>query len=947
MIMENEKQVSTNWYELDVQTVLEKLDVKPGVGLSKEQVSGRQACMGKNVLQPPKKAGLIQKILHQLKDVSIIVLLIAVALSFLMAFNNGEGIVESFVILAVVVLNVILAITHEGRAEKALEALAKLNSPICVVMRDGVKQNIDTDELVPGDIIILETGNIVPADARLLEATGFFSDESALTGESEPAEKDAAITLSGNMSLGDQHNMIFTGCVVTAGRGTAVVTSTGMHTQMGQIAGFLRGSKLVKTPLQLRLDQLGKTICSIALISAFILMAIGLYGGAPFGHMLLIAISLAVAAVPETLSLIVTLSMTNGVQKMVKKHALIRKLPAVETLGNTSVICSDKTGTLTQNRMAVKQLWVCGGKPFADDVEFSEEQNFFLKRLAMVGNAAFEIDENGDKVYMGNATEIGILRLLNEKGYTVDKATHEYPRVAEIPFSSDRKKMSVILRDRESGGYIVLTKGALDRLLISSESASDLEDAQRVHDELAAKALRVIALAGKYVDTLPEDGNLAELEQDLKLHGLVGLIDPPRPEAAIAIAKAKHAGIRTVMITGDHAATAGAIAKDLGILEEGKQVLTGAQLAEISDTELNDTVKDFAVYARVTPEDKLRIVKAWQSHGDVVAMTGDGVNDAPALKVADIGIAMGKTGTEVAKTASDMVLVDDNFATIVEAVGEGRCVYESIKKTITFLLVCNMSEIIVMLYAQMAGWGILLTPVMLLLINLLGDGIPGINLAREESDPALMDNKPIRRNESFFKGDVLRVIIQQTIFCSIVVLIGYYIGASYTLYGTPASAGVGQMLAFLITSWTSVIHVFHVRSSKSVFKTPIKNNKPLVMGAILMLFVLAALVISPFNQIFGPDLSVIKLHGIHWIIAIVLSIVPTIMREICLLLNKLPIIEKHHDKINDLFAKIQKYITKIQVYLTKIQKHLLKIPKFIITKIRSKNNNDTPTTPIN
>ncbi|MDR2720033.1 MAG: cation-translocating P-type ATPase [Nitrososphaerota archaeon] len=927
--MENEKQVKTNWYELDAQTALEKLVVEPGVGLSKEEVSRRQGSVGKNVLQPPKKAGLLQKILHQLRDVSIIVLLIAVALSFLMAVNNGEGLVESFVILAVVVLNVILAIAHEGRAEKALEALAKLNSPICVVVRDRVKQNIDTDELVPGDIIILETGNIVPADARLLESTGFFSDESALTGESEPAEKDASITLSGNLSLGDQHNMIFTGCVVTAGRGTAVVTSTGMNTQMGQIAGFLRGSKLVKTPLQLRLDQLGKTVCGIALISAFILMAIGLYGGADFGHMLLIAISLAVAAVPETLALIVTLAMTNGVQKMVKKHALIRKLPAVETLGNTSVICSDKTGTLTQNRMAVKLLWVCGGEPFADDVEFSEEQNFFLKRLAMVGNAAFEIDENGNKVYMGNATEIGILRLLNEKGYSVDKATHEYPRVEEIPFSSDRKKMSVILKDKE-GGYIVLTKGALDRLHISSESASDLKAAQRVHDVLAAKALRVIALAGKHVDTLPEDGNLSVLEQDLNLYGLVGLIDPPRPEVAIAIAKAKYAGIRTVMITGDHATTAGAIAKDLGILEEGKQVMTGAQLAEISDAELNDTVKDFAVYARVTPEDKLRIVKAWQSHGDVVAMTGDGVNDAPALKAADIGIAMGKTGTEVAKTASDMVLVDDNFATIVEAVGEGRCVYESIKKTITFLLVCNMSEIIVMLYAQMAGWGILLTPVMLLLINLLGDGIPGINLAREESDPALMNNKPIKRNESFFKGDVLRVIIQQTIFCSIVVLIGYYIGAFCTVSNTTApSIGIGQTVAFIITSWTSVIHVFHVRSSKSVFKTPIKNNKPLVGGAILMLFVLAALVITPFNHIFGLS----DIGGIHWIIAIVLSIIPTMLREICLIIDKLPIVAKHHDKMNELFAKIQKYITTIQ-------KHLEKIPKFIITTLRGKNNNN-------
>ncbi|MCL1971137.1 MAG: cation-translocating P-type ATPase [Candidatus Bathyarchaeota archaeon] len=903
--MENGKQANNvNWYELDAQDALEKLDVKPGYGLSKEQVSERQACFGKNVLHPPKKAGLFQKVLRQLKDVSVIVLLIAVAFSFLMVLYNGEGLIESLVILSVVVLNVILAIVHEGRAEKALETLAKLNSFVCVVVREGVKQSIDAADLVPGDIVVLETGNIVPADARLLEVAGFFSDESALTGESEPVEKDALVVLSGDVSLGDRHNMVFTGCVVTAGRGTAVVTSTGVNTQMGQITVFLRGNKLVKTPLQLRLDQLGKTICGIALISAFIMMAIGLYGRASFGNMLLIAISLAVAAVPETLSLIVTLTMANGVQKMVKKHALVRKLPAVETLGNTSVICSDKTGTLTQNCMAVRQLWICGGESFADNVVFSEEQYLFLKRLAMVGNAAFELDENGNRVYMGNATEIGILRLLNEKGYGVDEVAHEYCRVAEIPFSSDRKKMSVVLKDKGSG-YIVLSKGALDCLLLSSEYASDLADAQRVHDKFAAKALRVIALAGKHVDVLPEDGNLADLERGLKLYGLVGLIDPPRPEAAIAIMKAKHAGIRTVMITGDHATTAGAIAKDLGILNDGEQVMTGARLAKMSDEELNDTVKNFAVYARVSPEDKLRIVKAWQFNGDVVAMTGDGVNDAPALKAADIGIAMGKTGTEVAKNASDLVIVDDNFATIVEAIGEGRCVYENIKKTISFLLVCNMSEIIIMLYAQIVGWGILLTPVMLLLINLLGDDVPGIGLAHEASDPELMNNKPVARNESFFKGDLLRVIIQQTLFCSIVVLIGYYIGAFCTVPGTTApSVGVGQTIAFIVTSWTSVIHVFHVRSSKSVFKTTIKNNKSLVTGAVLMLFILAVLVIAPFNYIFGLS----AINGVHWLIAIVLSIMPTVLREIFLLFDKLPIVTKYSDKLNKFFFKIQKCI---------------------------------------
>ncbi|MCL2432110.1 MAG: cation-translocating P-type ATPase [Nitrososphaerota archaeon] len=907
--IENQQQDHTNWYELTAQSVLERLDVTPDSGLSEEQVHKRQESDGKNVLQPPKKTSLFQRIIHQLKDVSIIVLLIAVVLSFLLAFLHDSGFVEPIVILSVVVLNIILAITHEGKAEKALEALEKLSAPYCVVMRDGVKKSIDAAELVSGDIVILETGNVVPADARLVESVGFFSDESALTGESEPAEKDALFVSSGGgVSLGDQHNMVFTGCVVTAGRGVAVVTATGMRSQMGQIAGFLSGSKQLKTPLQIRLDQLGRTICWIAIISAFFLMAVGLRGGADLGSMLLVAISLAVAAVPEMLALIVTLTLTNGVQKMVRKHALIRKLPAVETLGNTSVICSDKTGTLTQNRMAVKQLWVCGGDPFSDDVEFSEEQSRFLMYLAMASNATFETDENGNKAYLGNATDVGILRLLDEKGFGVDGEL--YRRVAEIPFSSDRKRMSVVF-EVKSGGYLVLTKGALDYLPLSSKSVSnDLKLARVVHDGFAEGALRVIGLASKIIDTLPDNGHLEDVERDSGLVGLIGLIDPPRPEVAVAIARARVAGIRTVMITGDHAVTAGAIARSLGILEEGRHVLTGAQLAGMSDVELNDTVRSFSVYARVTPEDKIRIVRAWQAGGEVVAMTGDGVNDAPALKAADIGIAMGKSGTEVAKSASDMVLTDDNFATIVEAVGEGRNVYANIRKTINFLLVCNLSEIIIMVFAQMAGWGILLTPVMLLLINLVGDGIPGINLSREGFDPKLMDNQPIKRNESFFSDELLHLILRQTIACSVTVLIGYYIGAFVTLPGAVAPSPVlGQTMAFLITGLTSIVHVFHVRSSNSVFKTPVKNNMPLVGSAVAMVVVFALLVLLPVGQIFG--LSVIG--GVHWLIVIALTFLPTLIREVGRYFDNIPLIKAQRHLRKELANKIRNKNGRMQV----------------------------------
>jgi len=899
--MNNNNQENVLWHESDALSVLGKLQVQPDKGLTKENACKRQGIYGRNELQPLKKTGLIQKILHQLKDVSIIVLLVAVALSFLLAFRHGDGFIEPFVILAVVVLNVVLAITQEGKAEKSLEALEKLNAPDCTVMRDGVRQKIETAELAPGDIIILETGNVVPSDARLLEAVGLFSDESALTGESEPAGKDASALLTGNVPLGDQHNMVFTGCVITAGHATAVVTSTGMDTQMGKIAGFLNDGKQEKTPLQKRLDGLGKTICWIAIIAAFFLLAIGLRGGTDFGSMIMIAISLAVAVVPETLSLIVTLSLTNGVQRMVKKNALIRKLPAVETLGNTSVICSDKTGTLTQNRMTVKQLWIKNGEPFSDETEFSEQQSRFLKVLAMAGNATAETNESGEKIYMGNATEIGILRLLDEKGYEGNITASEYPRIAEIPFSSERKMMSVILKDNNEGGYIVLTKGALDRLPISAEFISDLETAKRVHDEFAGKALRVIALAGKRVDELPDNEHITELERDIMLFGIVGLIDPPRPEAAVAIKKAKKAGIRTVMITGDHAATAGAIAKDLGILQEGQNVMTGARLAEMSDVELNDTVRNFSVYARVSPEDKIRIVKAWQANGEVVAMTGDGVNDAPALKAADIGIAMGKTGTEVAKGASDMILTDDNFATIVEAVSEGRNVYGIVKKIIYFLLVCNLSEIIVMLFGQIAGWGIILTPVMLLLINILGDGIPGMNLAKEESDPGLMNGKPVKRNEGFFSGDMLPLILRQTINCSVAVLFGYYIGAFLSVSGAiPASAAIGQTMAFLICGWTSVLHIFNVRSSKSFFKTPIRNNKPLVSSAVGMLLMIGLVVVLPINGIFG----LASISGAHWLIAIGLALVPTALREIIRLVDKIPFVMDRRRVRKEHIAKI-------------------------------------------
>ena len=900
------------WHETDAQSAMNRLQVQSNEGLADDCVHRRQGAYGKNMLQPPKKAGLPQKIIHQLKDVSIIVLLAAVGLSFILAYQNGDGFIEPFVILAVVVLNITLAINQEGKAEKALESLEKLNAPECTAVRGGTPQVIQSSDLVPGDIILLETGCVIPADARLIEAVGLFSDESALTGESEPSEKDASAMLAAGAPLGDQRNMAFAGCVVTAGRAKAVVTATGMGTQMGRIAGFLNTGRQEKTPLQKRLDGLGKAICWIAVISALILLIVGLLGDAGFVSMLMVAVSLAVAVVPETLSLIVTLSLTNGVQRMVGKNALIRKLPAVETLGNTSVICSDKTGTLTQNRMAIKRLWVSGSEPIADNEEFSHKHAQLIKMLAMAGNAATVQDENGNTKYIGSATETAMLRLFNDKGYSMDEMSKQYRRVAEAPFSSERKKSSIVLEGLE-GGYAILTMGALDHLPLDNGQDCNIEAARRVHDELAAGALRVIALAGKRIDSLPGNGDIEGLEFGETLIGLVGIIDPPRPEAAAAIKKAKDAGIRTVMITGDHAATAGAIARDLGILQEGQGVMTGARLAVMPDDELNETVRDYSVYARVSPEDKIRIVKAWQANGEVVAMTGDGVNDAPALKAADIGIAMGKAGTEVAKGASDMVLTDDKFSTIVEAVSEGRNVYGIVKKIIYFLLVCNLSEILIMLFGQIAGWGIILTPIILLLINILGDGIPGINLAKEKSDPGLMGGKPVRRDEGFFTAEMLFNVARQTINCALAVLLGYFIGAFVGMPGAmPASAAIGQTMAFLICGWTSILHIFNARSSKSVFKTPVLDNKPLVASAAVMALAIGLAAALPIGGLFG----LATMSWAYWLLAIGMALVPTALREINLLIDNIPFVmerrkarKAHMAKASQRWASSPKSIT--------------------------------------
>ncbi|MEG2505755.1 MAG: HAD-IC family P-type ATPase, partial [Carnobacterium sp.] len=604
------------------------------------------------------------------------------------------------------------------------------------VIRSGVRKPIDAKELVPGDIIELQAGDLVPADARIIESSSLQVEESALTGESLPVEKDGNLTITEDVPLGDRLNMVYSGCLVTNGRAKAIVVETGMDTEMGKIASLINNTTKLKTPLQIRLKELAKRLSLVAIVAGILIFGIGvLIHGETMIEMLMVAISLSVAAVPETLPVIVTLTLTYGVKNMVKKNTIIRRIPAVETIGNTSVICSDKTGTLTQNKMQVQKIWAANALPKSVNELFTNEENQLLELLSISNNATVELIEEKEQI-IGDPTESAIIGLLQAKGITKASLEEKYPRVFELPFDSDRKLMTTI--HKTDNGYIAITKGAFDRIPVTF-SPELLNEAKRVHDEFAEDALRVISAAYQTFDTMPTELTAEALEHDLIFLGMVGMIDPPRPESRPAVLAAKKAGIKTVMITGDHIVTASAIAKEIGILEEGDLAITGQDLDKMNQTELEAKVRDVSVYARVSPEDKIRIVQAWQANGEIVAMTGDGVNDAPAIKEADIGIAMGISGTDVTKEAASMVLMDDNFATIVSAIEEGRVIYDNIRKFIRYLLSCNLGEVLTMFLATLFYLPNPLTPIQILFVNLATDGLPAIALGVDPADKDIMD----------------------------------------------------------------------------------------------------------------------------------------------------------------------------------------------------------------
>lgn len=878
-------------YKQTIEEVRKVTETDPDTGLSSQEVDERRKKQGLNKFDEVPKESMIKKFFRSLSDFTTIVLLIAAMISFYTAFATEHGdLFEGLLIIAIVVINSVLSIVQEGNAEKALESLQDMNKQTATVIRDGKVTTVESEQLVVGDILVLESGDAISADARLIEASQLRVEESVLTGESEAVEKDAAFVAKEDESLGDQLNMVFKGCTVVAGRGKAIVTAIGMATEMGKIADLLNENTMQKTPLQVRLNQLGKRISMIALAAAALVFVIGELQGEPLLEMFMTSISLAVAAVPETLTVIVTLTLAYGVQKMARKHAIIRQLPAVETLGTANVICSDKTGTLTQNEMRVRQVWSKDDEVTNIEDSMTNSAMEILKMAALCTDVTVE-QEDDDLVIKGDPTEVAIVRAVEENYHTKAELEEKYPRVNELPFDSERKMMTTVHQMGEK--YISITKGAFD-VLAPRFSSGDVEQAAIVNDRFGKRALRVIAVGYATYDEEPQDISSEALEKDLHLIGLIGMIDPPRPESKGAIKRAKKAGIKTVMITGDHVVTASAIAKELGILNDPSEALSGSELHQLSDEELDARVKSLSVYARVTPEDKIRIVKSWQRTGAVVAMTGDGVNDAPALKASNVGCAMGITGTDVAKSAADMILTDDNFATIVDAVSQGRSVYQNIRKAINFLLSCNISEIFIVLIAMLLGWGAPVTAVQLLFVNVVADGLPGFALGREPAEHGIMDQPPIPKNEGIFaRGLLQKIAINAGVF-TIVTLFGYYLG-SYVDTISPwvdASQHVGQTVAFLILAYSSILHVFNVRSSQSIFKVNLATNKALFEMALLALAITTAVALLPFTQeLFG--LVHISLN--HWFLVGILSIVPIAVNEL-IKFHRLPEAEEEDRK---------------------------------------------------
>ena len=878
----SKEQSKALFYTQGVEEVLKSLDTSVD-GLSTAQAKERLDAYGYNELDEGEKRSLLSKFIDQFKDLMIIILLVAAALSIIT--EGRHGLTDACIIFAVVVLNAAFGVYQEGQAEAAIEALKNMSSPMARVRRDGHVVEIDSRELVPGDIVLLEAGDVVPADMRLLEAASLKIEEAALTGESVPVEKDITETVEAEAGIGDRVNMCYQNSNVTYGRGTGVVTNTGMYTEVGKIADMLANADESQTPLKQSLEQLSKTLTYLIIAIALVtfLVSVFIRGEQPLEG-LMVAVALAVAAIPEGLPAIVTILLSLGTTTLAKRNAIVRKLPAVETLGSTEIIASDKTGTLTMNQMTVEKVYTNGQLQNAD-TELGAD-NTTLRIMTFANDT--KVDPDGKLI--GDPTETALVQFGLDHNFDVREVLKSEPRVAELPFDSDRKLMSTIHKEPD-GSYFVAVKGAPDQLIkrvtrieINGEvrpiTDEDKQAILAVNKDLAKQALRVLMMAYKTTSEIPTLESEV-VESDLIFSGLVGMIDPERPEAAEAVRVAKEAGIRPIMITGDHQDTAEAIAKRLGIIDPNDtedRVITGAELNELSDEEFQKVFKQYSVYARVSPEHKVRIVKAWQNEGKVVAMTGDGVNDAPSLKTADIGIGMGITGTEVSKGASDIVLADDNFATIIVAVEEGRKVFSNIQKSIQYLLSANMAEVFIIFFATLFGWDVL-QPVHLLWINLVTDTLPAIALGVEPAEPGIMTHKPRGRQSNFFDGGVFGAIMYQGVFQTILVLAVYGWGLVFPEHHTQAEIHADALtMAYATLGLIQLLHAFNVKSVyQSVFKVGLFRNKTFNWAIpVAFILLMATIVVPGFNNLF----HVSHLSFTQWLAVIVGSFLIVVLVEI-------------------------------------------------------------------
>lgn len=891
-------------YSVSQDEVIERLGTDVKVGLSSAEASARLLRDGENKLKEKKKKSMLARFFEQFCDVMIIILIIAAIISFVVAcvdvFGPHAGDPKEFfepvLILLIVVLNAVMGVLQESKAEKALEALKNMSAPHARVIRDGKECVIGAAELVVGDIIMLEAGDFVPADARLIRSTSLKSEEAALTGESVPAEKEADAPVKEGAPLGDRSNMVFSGCSITYGNALAVVTATGMATEMGKIAELLSGEEETDTPLQRKLAKLGKYLGFVALAACAVIFVVGLINDIPPLEIFMTAVSLAVSAIPEGLPAIVTIVLSIGVQRMVKKNAIIRRLPAVETLGSASVICSDKTGTLTMNRMTLVEAYVDGA---AETEKISTENTDAIKKLLSYGTLCSDgsvvFDEDGKETHIGDPTETAIVLAAHKNGMPKDTLNEQFPRRGGIPFDSDRKLMSTI--NEIDGKLIIIVKGAVD-MMESRCIAGDFTRAKAINEQMSSGALRVLAVAYREIDAIPEKLTSEEIENGLTFMGLVGMIDPPRPECKDAVAVCREAGIKPIMITGDHVVTATAIAKELGIFVEGDRSVTGVELDGMSDEELDKVLETISVYARVSPENKIRIVKAWQRRGQVVSMTGDGVNDAPALKAADIGCAMGITGTDVAKGAADMTLTDDNFSTIVHAVREGRGIYANIRKVVGFLLGTNIGEVITVFLAMIFWHVSPLVSMQLLMINLVTDSLPAIALGMEAVESDIMKSKPKPKDEGIFAhGLGIRVVLQGCMF-ALLTLIGYVAGVGFENFSLLFSKGLteaqqmqGSTVAFMVLALCQIVQSYNMRSEKSLFRIGPFSNRTLNLAAIASTALVALVLFVP------PLRIAFELTALSWdkyLIGLGLALAPFVVMEV----SKAAGLIKHHSDVN-------------------------------------------------